>query len=311
MRMETLANLEAFVRSAEANSFSGAARRLSLTPAAVSRNIGILERNLGVRLFHRSTRKLALTEEGEAFLQSIGDSLADLQSAIEGASQIKGEPVGVLKVSMSLSFAMGYVLPALPEFLGRHPGIRPDWHFDSRQVDLIAEGFDIAIGGGFDLNPGIVAKALAPVHVVPVCAPNYFGRRAQPTSPADLADYDGILMRFSTSGRIRQWMMRNAQGDEERALLKETIVMSDSAPMIQAALAGLGIAMVAMPDALPHLESGALIRILPKWYADAGLISLYYSGRALQPLKTRAFIDFYTEHFRRERISARFAGNLT
>lgn len=86
--------------------------------------------------------------------------------------------------------------------------------------------------------------------------------------------------------------------------------MSDSAPMIQAALAGLGIAMVAMPDALPHLESGALIRILPKWYADAGSISLYYSGRALQPLKTRAFIDFYTEHFRKERISARFAGSL-
>ncbi|MGF7151434.1 DNA-binding transcriptional LysR family regulator [Sphingomonas zeicaulis] len=308
--METLANLEAFVRSAEANSFSRAARRLSLTPAAVSRNVGMLERNLGVRLFHRSTRKLALTEEGEAFLQSIGDSLADLQSAIDGASQIKGEPVGVLKVSMSLSFAMGYVIPALPEFLSSYPGIRPDWHFDSRQVDLIAEGFDVAIGGGFDLNPGIVAKALAPVHVVAVCAPSYFGRKVLPTSPADLAEYDGILMRFSTSGRIREWMMRNAQGDEERALLKETVVMSDSAPMIQAALAGLGIAMVAMPDALPHLESGTLIRILPKWYADAGSISLYYSGRALQPLKTRAFIDFYTEHFRRERISARFAGSL-
>lgn len=308
--METLANLEAFVRSAEAKSFSGAARRLSLTPAAVSRNVRMLERNLGLRLFHRSTRKLVLTEEGEAFLQSIGDSLADLQSAIDGASQVKGEAVGVLKVSMSLSFAMGYVLPALPQFLNRYPGIRPDWHFDSRQVDLVAEGFDIAIGGGFDLNPGIVAKALAPVHVVAVCAPNYFGKRAQPTSPADLAGYHGILMRFSKSGRIRQWMMRNAQGDEERALLKETVVMSDSAPMIQAALAGLGIAMVAMPDALPHLESGALKRILPRWYADAGSISLYYSGRALQPLKTRAFIDFYTEHFRKERIRARFAGSL-
>ncbi len=308
--METLANLEAFVRSAEANSFSGAARRLSLTPAAVSRNVGMLERNLGVRLFHRSTRKLALTEEGEAFLSSIGDSLADLQSAIGGASQIEGEPMGVLKVSMSLSFAMGYVLPALPEFLSRYPGIRPDWHFDSRQVDLIGEGFDIAVGGGFDLNPGIVSKSIAPVHVVAVCAPSYFGEQAGPTSPAGLAAYDGILVRFPTSGRVRQWTMRNAQGDEERALLNETIVMSDSAPMIQAAITGLGVAMVATPDALPHLESGALIRILPEWHADAGSISLYYSGRALLPRKTRAFIDFYTEHFRRERIGARFAANL-
>jgi DNA-binding transcriptional LysR family regulator len=308
--VETLANLEAFVRSAEASSFSGAARRLSLTPAAVSRNVAILERNLGVRLFHRSTRKLTLTEEGEAFLASIGDSLSDLQSAIEGASQTKGEPSGVLKVSMSLSFAMEYVLPALPQFLTRYPGIRPDWHFDSRKVDLIAEGFDAAIGGGFELNPGIIATTLAPVHVVAVASPAYLAGRARPTSPADLADYEGILMRSSNSGRVRQWTMRNAQGHEERALLNETIVMSDAAPLCHSALAGLGIAMLAMPDVLPHLESGALERVLPMWYADAGAISLYYAGRALQPLKTRAFIDFYTEHFRRERLSIRFAASL-
>lgn len=308
--METLANLEAFVRSAEASSFSGAARRLSITPAAVSRNVAMLERNLGIRLFHRSTRKLTLTEAGESFLASIGDSLNHLQGAIDGASQTKGEPVGVLKLSMSLSFAMGYVLPALPDFLARYPGVRPDWHFDSRKVDLIAEGFDAAIGGGFELNPGIVSTTLAPVHVIAVASPSYFAARRRPASPADLADHAGILMRSSNSGRIRQWMMRDAQGREERALHNETIVMSDAAPMVQAAIAGLGIALLAVPDVLPHMESGALERILPKWYADAGSISLYYSGRVLQPLKTRAFIDFYTEYFRRERLSARFAGSL-
>lgn len=308
--METLANLEAFVRSAEASSFSGAARRLSITPAAVSRNVAMLERNLGIRLFHRSTRKLTLTEAGESFLASIGESLNHLQGAIDGASQTKGEAVGVLKVSMSLSFAMGYVLPALPDFLARYPGVRPDWHFDSRRVDLIAEGFDVAIGGGFDLNPGIVATTLAPVHVIAVASPSYFDERRRPTSPADLVDHAGILMRSSNSGRVRQWMMRDAQGCEEHARLNETIVMSDAFPMAQAAIAGLGIALLAVPDVLPHLESGALERILPKWYADAGSISLYYSGRALQPLKTRAFIDFYTEYFRRERLSTRFAGSL-
>lgn len=309
--METLANLEAFVRSAEASSFSGAARRLSITPAAVSRNVAMLERNLGIRLFHRSTRKLTLTEAGESFLASIGDSLNHLQGAIEGASHTDREPVGVLKISTSLSFAMGYVLPALPDFLARYPGIRPDWHFDSRKVDLIAEGFDAAIGGGFELNPGIVSTTLAPVHVIAVASPAYFAGRRRPTSPADMADHAGILMRSSNSGRIRQWMMRDAQGREERALLNETIVMSDAAAMAQAAIAGLGIALLAVPDVLPQIESGALERVLPKWYADAGSISLYYSGRVLQPLKTRAFIDFYTEYFRRERLSARFAGSLT
>lgn len=305
--METLSNLEAFVRSAETHSFSTAARRLSVTPAAVSRSVAMLERNLGIRLFHRSTRKLTLTEEGEAFLASIGDSLSSLQNAILGVSQTKGEPAGILKVSMSLSFAMDYIVPALPVFLARYPQVRPDLHFDSRKVDLIAEGFDIAIGGGFDLSPGIVSTTLAPVHVVAVASPGYLANHRRPTSPADLVHHDGILMRFPHSGRVRQWTMRSLEGHEERALLRESIVMSDAAPIIQAAIAGLGIAMVAKPDAIPWLQRGVLEHVLPQWYADAGSLSLYYASGALQPQKTRAFVDFFTEHFRRERISSKFA----
>src|SRR6266446_5987649 len=150
--METLANLESFVRSAESGSFSTAARRLSLTPAAISRNVATLERNLGTRLFHRSTRKLTLTEAGELFLQQIGNNLEGLQDAISAMLADKGEPAGVLKVSVSLILGLSYIMPLLPEFLGRYPRIRPDWQFDNRQVDLIAEGFDAAIGGGFELT---------------------------------------------------------------------------------------------------------------------------------------------------------------
>src|SRR4051794_35028194 len=140
--METLANLESFVRSAEAGGFSAAARRLGLTPAAVSRNVATLERNLGVRLFQRSTRKLTLTEAGERFLQAIQGNLADLQAAIAGVATDRGEPAGVIKVSMSLAFGVNYIIPMLPAFLARYPLIRPDWRFESRQVDLIAEGYD-------------------------------------------------------------------------------------------------------------------------------------------------------------------------
>lgn len=308
--MESLANLEAFARSAEASSFSGAARRLSLTPAAVSRNVAMLERNLGIRLFHRSTRKLTLTEAGEAFLAGIRDNLEALQNAIAGASQAKGEPAGLLKVSMSLSFGLEYVLPILPAFLERYPEVRPDWRFESRKVDLVAEGFDAAIGGGFDLTPGLVATTLGPAHVIAVAAPGYLAGRAPPAQPSDLADHEGIVMRSTNSGRIRHWMMQNADGLEEAAMPRETVVMSDAAPMRDAALLGMGVALIAVSDVLPHLESGALLRLLPRWYADAGSISLYYAGRAQQPLKTRAFINFLTEHFRRERLAQRFAGNL-
>ena len=160
--METLANLESFVRSAETGGFSAAARRLSLTPAAVSRNVAMLERNLGVRLFHRSTRKLTLTEAGERFLHAIRGNLEKLQASIASVATDRGEPAGVLKVSMSLTFGVDYILPLLPEFLKRYPKVRPDWQFESRQVDLIAEGFDAAIGGGIELAPGVVSRTLAP-----------------------------------------------------------------------------------------------------------------------------------------------------
>ena len=144
--METLANLESFVRSAEALSFSRAARRLSLTPAAVSRNVATLERSLRVRLFHRSTRKLFLTEAGERFLASIRDDLQRLQDAIAVASGEAAIPTGLLKVSMNLTFGIDFVLPILPAFRERYPNIHLVWHFENRQVDLIAEGFDVAIG---------------------------------------------------------------------------------------------------------------------------------------------------------------------
>lgn len=205
--METLANLESFVRSADYGSFSEAARRLSLSPAAVSRNVAILERNLGVRLFHRSTRKLTLTEAGEAFRQAISGNLADIQAAIAGVATAGGEPSGVLKVSMAPTFGTMHILPLLPGFIARYPAIRPEWHFENRQVDIIAEGYDVAIGGGFDLSPGVVARNLAPAHIIAVASPTYMAGRRLPASPADLAQLDGIVMRSLQSGRTRHWTM--------------------------------------------------------------------------------------------------------
>lgn len=162
-----------------------AARRLALTPAAVSRNVAMLERNLGVRLFQRSTRKLVLTEAGEGFLQSIGGNLEALQAAIADASSGASEPVGVLKVSLSPTFGVTHILPLLPEFLRRYPLIRPEWHFENRSVDLVTEGYDVAIGGGFDLAPGIVARTLAPAHIIAVASPTYIAERSQNANGLD------------------------------------------------------------------------------------------------------------------------------
>lgn len=183
--METLANLESFVRSAEYGSFSEAARWLSLTPAAVSRNVAMLERNLGVRLFHRSTRRLTLTEAGETFRVGIAGNLDGLQAAIAGVSAGGGEPAGVLKVSLPPTLGRAYVLPLLPGFLERYPRIKPELHFENRQVDLVAEGYDAAIGGGFELSPAIVARALAPAHIIAVASPAYMRDRMPPQTRPD------------------------------------------------------------------------------------------------------------------------------
>ncbi len=308
--METLANLESFVRSAEAGSFSAAARQLGLTPAAVSRNVALLESNLGTRLFHRSTRKLTLTESGEHFLMGVRAHLDGLHSAIADVANDTGEPVGALKVSVALAFGMEYLLPLLPDFMSRYPKVQIDWQFDNRQVDLVAEGFDAAIGGGFDLAQGVVARALAPAHIIAVASPGYMKGRRKPLHPGDLSELDGIVMRSARTGRIRRWTLRNAAGAAQVADLKSTLTLNDPAAMTRAATLGLGVSMIAVPDALPYLERGELIRLVPKWYADAGPISLYYASRTLMPTKTRVFVDYVVESFRQQKLAERFAGSL-
>ncbi|MBB3590580.1 DNA-binding transcriptional LysR family regulator [Rhizobium sp. BK529] len=308
--MESLANLECFVRSAELGSFSGAARRLGLTPAAVSRNVAALEANLKIRLFYRSTRSLTLTEAGERFLLSVRDHLEGLQGAISGISSEQAEPAGVLKVSLPPTFGIGYILPLLPEFMARYPLVQPEWMFEGRPVDLIAEGYDAAVGGGFELAPGLVARALAPAHLVVVASPAYMRGRVPPADPAGLSAFDGIVMKSLRTGRMTQRQMRNAAGEERPVDLPARIVVNDPVAMRAAALLGLGVTLLVKADALPYLDSGELIRLVPSWYVDIGPISVYYANRTLLPLKTRVFVDFVVEAFQRQRWSERFAGSI-
>ncbi|MBP1206059.1 DNA-binding transcriptional LysR family regulator [Duganella sp. 1411] len=299
--METLSNLESFVRSAESASFSAAARRLALTPAAVSRNVAQLERNLGVRLFQRTTRGLTLTEAGERFLNSVGPGLDGIQGAIAEVTAKAGEPAGVLKLSMAPGFGRKCVLPLMPAFMARYPSVTLDVNMDNHRVDLVAGGFDAAIGGGFELAPGVVARELMPVHGVAVASPAYLEGRGVPATPADLAAFDAIVMRSPQSGRVKPWQMRNRRGDTMPADLRARVVLNDPDGICGAALMGMGVALLATTDLESHLETGALRRVLPDWYVDIGVISLYFTSQKLMPAKTRAFVDFMTAAFRERR----------
>ncbi|MCY1485764.1 HTH-type transcriptional regulator DmlR [compost metagenome] len=305
--MESLSSIECFVRSAESGSFAAAARRLGLTPAAVGKNVARLEGSLGVRLFQRSTRSLTLTEAGERFLAEVGGGLASIRNAIDNLAGAAGQPSGTLKVSMGQSFGRDYIVPLLGDFLERYPAIKPDWHFDNRQVDLIGEGFDAAIGGGFELPPGVVARKLSPAHLVLLAAPAYLQDKPVITSPADLAEFDGIRIRSPQTGRIRTWPLSNRQKAQAPIDLRERMIMSDPEAACRAAEMGLGITLVSMQHALPYLESGTLRRVLPDWYVDAGNTALYYAAQKLLPAKTRVFVDFVLERFRKQRLEERFS----
>lgn len=305
--MDTLNGIECFVRSAEAGSFAAAARRLGLTPAAVGKNVARLEAALGVRLLQRSTRKLALTEAGEHFLQEAAGGLDTLRGAMAKLAGAGGQPAGTLKVSMALAFGRDYIVPLLGEFLARYPAIRPDWHFENRPVDLIGEGFDAAIGGGFELPPGAVARELAPAHRVLLAAPTYLAAQPSPATPADLARHDGILIRAPQSGRIPAWTLRDRGGHQAAIELKVRMTMDDPEAACHAARQGLGVTLVSTVHARPHLEAGTLQRVLPDWYVDAGAIAIYFPAQRLLAQKTRLFVDFVVEHFRRQDYARRLS----
>ncbi|WP_213947704.1 LysR family transcriptional regulator [Luteibacter sp. dw_328] len=305
--MDTLNGIVCFIRSAESGSFAAAGRALGLTPAAVGKNVARLEASLGVRLFQRSTRRLSLTEAGEAFRLEVVDSLDSLQTAMSNATVAHASPVGRLRVSMGNAFGRDWIVPMLGSFLRANPRVQPDWHFDNRAVDLIGEGFDVAIGGGFELQPGLIARHLAPAHRVLVASPAYLSTRGAPATPADLVGRAGILLRSPQTGRIRNWTLTDGAAGKASIDLDTRILFDDPDAANHAAMQGLGIALVAVPHALPYIERGVLRRVLPDWWVDGGDISIYYAAQKLLPRKTRVFVEHVMASFERDQLAARFS----
>ncbi len=310
MNTQLATYLDAFTAAADEASFSAAARRLGITPAAVSKSVARLEAGLGVRLFQRSTRSLSLTEEGERLYGQIRMPWSDIGDALAQLQQGAGKPAGTLKVSLAPTVGRNYVVPLLAAFLQRYPDIVPDLHFDNRQVDLVAEGFDVAIGGGMALTEGLVARELAQVHIVLVAAPAYLAIHPAPLDPSELARHRGLLRRSVGSGRLVPWILKNGDGIEVVATVRPVAVLDDPEALAKAAACALGIAMLPMPHALPLLESGELVRVLPGWFAETHPLSIYYPSRKLLPAKVRVFVDHIVDEVRKRAYTKRFRGEM-
>jgi DNA-binding transcriptional LysR family regulator len=306
MLTELRSYLDAFIAAAEERSFSAGARRLGVTPAAVSKGVAQLEARLGVRLFQRSTRTLALTTDGERLYAQVRLPWSEISDALTDLRQGAGKPAGTLKVALAHTVGREYFVPLLGEFLRRYPDVVPDLHFDNRQIDLVAEGFDVAIGGGIELTGALIARELARLRIVLVASPAYVKANRTPAHPHDLPRHSGLLRRSLATGRLVPWALRNGAGDELVASVRPVMVLDDPEAMARAAATGMGIAMLPLPHALPLLDSGALVRVLRDWYAETRPLSVYYTSRKLVPAKVRVFVDFIVHEFHASGQAARF-----
>ncbi len=307
MSAELRSYLDAFIAAADDGGFSAAARRLGLTPAAVSKSVAQLEARLGVRLFQRSTRSLSLTSDGERLYGQVKRPWSEIGDALAELRQGAGKPAGTLKVALAPTVGREYVVPLLGEFVRRYPDVVPDLHFDNRQVDLVAEGFDVAIGGGIGLTDALIARELGSVRIVLVASRDYLKAHRAPAHPQDLARHRGLMRRALDTGRLVPWALKNGEGEELVAHVRPVMVLDDPEAMARAAATGMGIAMLPLPHALPLLDSGALVRVLRGWYAEAQPLRIYYSSRKLMPAKVRVFVDHIVQQFQAGGQAAHFA----
>jgi DNA-binding transcriptional LysR family regulator len=306
MFTELSSYLDAFIASADEGSFSAAARRLGLTPAAVSKSVNRLELRLGVRLFQRSTRSLSLTTDGERLYGQVRLPWTEIGDALTDLSQGAGKPAGTLKVSLAYTVGRQYFVPLLDEFSRRYPDVVPDLYFDNRHVDMVAEGFDVGIGGGIELTDALIARELARVDIVLAAAPSYLKAHGAPETPQDLVRHRGLLRRSLSTGRLVPWTLKHGSGQEVVASVRPVAVLDDPEAIAHAAASGMGICMLPLPHALPLLDSGELVRVLPDWHAETRPLSIYYSSRKLVPAKVRVFVDYMVEQFRASGHAARF-----
>ena len=291
--MDQLSAIRSFVEIADQGSLTRAAETLDLSRAMVSRHLESLERWLGARLLHRTTRRVSLSEAGEEALPRLRQMLelaADLQT-LAGAR--RSEPTGKLRVTTSLSFALSCLTQAIVEFQQAHPRIEVELLTVDRAVDLVSERIDLAVRITNRLDDGVVARRLATCRSVLCASPGYLRRHGRPRQPEDLAAHDCITHAFGTRAEYRL----GQAGRLTSQAVKGPLSGNETAVLRQAALAGAGIAMLPTYFVGTDLRSGALVRVLPRHEPETLGIHAVYLSRQHQPLPLKLLIDFLAQRY--------------
>ena len=298
--MNQVKGVLAFVAAANELSFTAASRTLDVSPQAVAGSIARLEATLGVRLFNRTTRSLSLTDEGQAFFARVAPTLAEFQDAIATTRDTSAAPSGVLRVTTGAAFGRHYLVPLIPAFHQQYPGVRLDVSMNDNKVDLIRDGFDVAIRGGTIADSSLITRHVCALAMVYVASPAYLKKFGAPKAPEDLANHQIISLRF-LSGAIASWDFR-VRGKAVAFEPKEpTLTLSDTGMVADAAIAGLGITRMALHFAWPYLQSGRLKLVLMP-FNDPGAreMVIHYPHREHVAPRVKAFVEFMLAALRHE-----------
>jgi DNA-binding transcriptional LysR family regulator len=291
--MDTTNDMRAFVRVVEYQSFSAAAVVLGLTPSAVSKLVSRLEDRLGVRLLHRTTRRLALTSEGEVYFARARQILADIEEVEAEVTKSRGSPRGRLHVHTSNAFGVHQLAPALPEFLMRYPDIEVELSITDRIVDLVGERADVAIRGGPIADTSLSARKIGEFERTICAAPSYLARRGVPRTPAELASHVCVVAAPMPS----RWPFRTRTGLDLVEIMPR-VTTDNGEAALRLALDGAGIARLADVIIGEPIRSGLLVPLLTDVHHTEllPLSAIYLAGRHRLP-KVRVFLDFLVEQF--------------
>ena len=283
-----------FIAVVDNKGFSPAAHALGISKSAISKRITQLEAYLGVRLLHRTTRKISLTEAGSRYYEYAVKANVEAQNAEDAVSQLQGEPQGKLKINAPMSFGLIHMAGLIPEFLLRYPKISIDLVMDDIAVDLIEHGFDVAIRNGELEDSSLIARRLAPIHSIVCASPEYIDKHGAPSSPIELTEHNCLLYSYSTNKD--QWQFN--RGDNDVSIkVSGNYRVNNSEGLKQAVIRGLGVARLPSFVAGDAIREGTLVNIFPDYRMPAKKVYAIYPERNYLPAKVRAFLDFSIEYF--------------
>jgi len=279
MRRENVNDLLAFLAVARERSFTKAAAKLGVSQSALSHTVRGLEARLGLRLLTRTTRSVSPTEAGERLLQTVGHRFEEIEAELESLSELREKPAGTIRISAGEHAVNAILSPALMKFLPRYPDIKVEITVDHSLIDIVAQRYDAGVRSGEQVAKDMIAVRIGPdMRMAVVGAPSYFAKRSPPKKPQDLTEHNCINLRLPTYGGLYAWEFE--KGDRElKVRVEGQLVLNGTTQMLNAALAGLGLAYVPQDLAQPHLDSGLLTRVLEDWCLPYSGYHLYYPSR--------------------------------